>query len=391
MYQAPPPVSAAHRPRSARSQRSAAPAAAPAQPYGLPRAAGGRTEHGGTRRPSSHTPSPPLSGRLDLSGAQGARLRAALGSVRRVCPEFRPVQALRHGGRSVLLLGAIGRHAAVAKCLLDHSPAWVERFHHETAVYRAFTHHRPPVRVPRLLAADPEDCTLVIERLPGRPAATRRHPRECPSAADVRALLDAVGRLNRWHPPADVFERPVNYGERLTHYHDLGLLTDRDLGDCRKLLHGLTRPGGRRAGGVRWQFCHGQALLSHVLLCPAGPGLVDWEDAGWYLPGYDLATLWTVLGAAPAARRHISQLAQAGGPTSRDAFLVNLMLVLTREIRRCESAVQRTMREPATLSTALADRPGGLTPGEEQRLLLRQLHDDCHLARRAVRAAVGTR
>jgi hypothetical protein len=29
--------------------------------------------------------------------------------------------------------------------------------------------------------------------------------------------------------------------------------------------------------------------------------------------------------------------------------------------------------------------------GEEQRLLLRRLHDDCATARRAVRAAVGTR
>jgi hypothetical protein len=29
--------------------------------------------------------------------------------------------------------------------------------------------------------------------------------------------------------------------------------------------------------------------------------------------------------------------------------------------------------------------------GEEQRLLLRRLHDDCQMARRAVRAAVGTR
>jgi hypothetical protein len=35
--------------------------------------------------------------------------------------------------------------------------------------------------------------------------------------------------------------------------------------------------------------------------------------------------------------------------------------------------------------------PGAAPSGEEQRLLLRRLHDDCQLARKAVRAAVGTR
>ena len=37
------------------------------------------------------------------------------------------------------------------------------------------------------------------------------------------------------------------------------------------------------------------------------------------------------------------------------------------------------------------EAPGAGDPGEAQRLLLRRLHDDCGLARRAVRAAVGTR
>ncbi len=136
------------------------------------------------------------------------------------------------------------------------------------------------------------------------------------------------------------------------------------------------------------QFCHGDALLSNILISPAGPVLVDWEHAGWYLPGYDLATLWTVLGDAPAARRQISQIAQSAGLASRDAFLVNLMLVLTRR-----SAPTR--RPCSVRCTSRRRRPRGpagrRAVGEEQRLLLRRLHDDCQMARKAVRAAVGTR
>ncbi len=316
-----------------------------------------------------------------MTGPQGAQLRTAIASVQRICPEFNPAQVLRRSSRSVLLIGSAGRSPAVAKCLLDHSPVWRESFRHEIAAYRAFVRHRPPARVPRLVAADPDSCTLVVERLPGRVAALVRHPLQAPPRADFRAALAAFCRINQWQPPADVFGQPLRYGERISHFHRLGLLTDRDRDDLEKLLRGAA---GEIGGTVQWQFCHGDALLSNVLLSPAGPVLVDWENAGWYLPGYDLAVLWSVLGKDPLARRQISQLAQAPGPASRDAFLVNLMLVLTREIRRYETAVAHSMH-----GTAPAGGQG--EAGEEQRLLLRRLHDDCGMARRAVRAAVGTR
>jgi hypothetical protein len=345
--------------------------------------------HAGRTRLRAGAVTPTLSGRLDLSGPQGAQLRMAITAVHRICPEFNPVQVLRRSGRSVLLVGATGRATAVAKCLLDHSSVWTERFRHEIAVYRSFVRHRPPVRVPRLIAADPENCALVVERVPGRAAALARHPVEAPPRADVRTALGALARLNTWRPPTELFDAPLDYASRITHYHEQGLLTDRDLGDLQKLLHGLAC-----ARQTMRQFCHGDALLSNTLLSPAGPVLVDWEHAGWYLPGYDLATLWTVLGDAPAARRQISQLAAATGPVARDAFLVNLMLVLTREILMYETAVQRAMREAPSSPPAGSRAPSpvsGAPTGEEQRLLLRRLHDDCALARRAVRAAVGTR
>lgn len=326
-----------------------------------------------------------------MSGPNGPQLRAAIASVHRICPEFHPVQVLRRVGRSVLVSGTAGRSAVVAKCLVDKAESSVERFRHEIASYRAFVRHRPPVRVPRLVAADPDECVLVIERMPGRVAALRRHLLDTPPRADLRAALGALCKLNLWQPPSSAFTRPIDYPSRLSRCHEQGLLTDRDLGDLQTLLHGAVQGHGSQ-GVALWQFCHGDALLTNVLLAPAGPALVDWEHAGWYLPGYDLATLWVVLGDAPMARRHISQLAQSQGSAARDAFLVNLMLVLTREIRAYETAIQRTMRDPAPAAPpAGQDRPGAMATGEQQRLLLRRLHDDCGLARRAVRAAVGTR
>ncbi|MET8557197.1 aminoglycoside phosphotransferase family protein [Streptomyces sp. NPDC004959] len=377
MYTAQSPLSAP--PRAPRARQPGAPFLDPARAAAVPFGA----VQPRTRRTQGAPGPQRLSGRLDLSGPQGAQLRAAVAAVHRICPDFHPVQLLRRNGHSVLLAGTTGRATVVAKCLLDRSPVWSGRVRQEIAAYRAFVRQRPPVRVPRLVAADPDQGVLVVERMPGRPAALQRHPAHAPGRADLRAALAAFARVNSWRPAPGTFDTPLDYGARLARFHELGMLTDRDLDDLQKLLHGVAAGAGR--GGM-WQFNHGDALLSNVLLSPAGPVLLDWDRAGWYLPGYDLATLWSVIGDAPEVRRQIAQLAQAAGPAARDAFLVNLMLVLTREIRTYENAVQRTMHDSVPVSV-----PGVPASGEEQRLLLRRLHDDCATARRAVRAAVGTR
>ncbi|MFD5320559.1 aminoglycoside phosphotransferase family protein [Streptomyces sp. NPDC127098] len=366
MYPAPSPVVSRARPRLI-GQLGAAPV-------------GAADDRG--RRPRRPGPTPGA-GRIDFSGARGERLRTALSAAQEICPEFTPVQVVRDAGPSIVLIGMAGRRAAVAKCLIDPTGSRADRTRQEITAYRTFVHHRPPARVPRLIADDPHSGTLVVEFTPGRVGATRRHPTSAPSAGELRGVLGAICRLNSWRPPDGVFPEAVSYPAWLARYHSLGLLTDRDVGDMQALLHGLC---GRGRQELPRQFCHGAARLSHVLLAPGGPVFVSWESAGWYLPGYDLATLWSVLGDAPLMRRQISQTAQAAGVPGRDAFLVNLMLVLTREIRICEEAVQRAMRRP--MATPVG---GGLSYGEEQRLLLRRLHDDWALARRAIRAAVGTR
>ncbi|WP_059008365.1 aminoglycoside phosphotransferase family protein [Streptomyces specialis] len=380
MYPAPSPVIARQRQR----------------PGVRPAAAVAGADERVSRRPRRNGP-PPAAGRLDLSGARGDRLRAALSAVHEICPEFAPARVLRDAGDSVTFIGTTGRRAAVAKRLLDPAGGGAERIRREIAAYRGFVRYRPPVRVPGLIADDPHGCTLVTEFIAGRRAASGRAPvhgaagpGSGASPAELRAALAVVCRLNTWRPPARMFPRMINYPAVLARYHTLGLLTDRDLSDLKTLLHGLTGRVGRREPPR--QFCHGAVTPASVLLAPAGPVLLGWDAAGWYLPGYDLATLWASVGDAPLTRRHISQAAHTAGVPGRDAFLVNLMLVLTREIRRCENAVRRAMRHPDVPRAAGADGPGGpLAYGEEQRLRLRRLHEDWALARHAVRTAVGTR
>ncbi|MEY9845903.1 aminoglycoside phosphotransferase family protein [Streptacidiphilus sp. MAP5-3] len=314
------------------------------------------------RRPVPAQARPAAAPRTENPADRSPQVRAALAHIARISPSFVPRQLIRDG-RHVLIAGTAGRTPVVAKCLArpgDDVEGTIQ-FQREIATYRAFVRHRPPARQPKLVAADSERCVLLMERVPGRPAARERHPSNAPTPGEVRAIVGAVRALNLWRPPTDVFDRPLDYGREVARYHALGLLTDRDASDLQQLLHGLAHQP--------WQFCHGDALLTNVLLAPSGPVLVDWEQSGWYLPGYDLAVLWTVMSGDTGARRQLSQVAQAGGTLPRDAFLVNLILLLMRELRR-------------------HDVPGA---SEEQRILIRRLHEDAALARRAVRAAVGTR
>jgi hypothetical protein len=52
-----------------------------------------------------------------------------------------------------------------------------------------------------------------------------------------------------------------------------------------------------------------------VLDHPDGPVLIDWEWAGLYPPGYDLAFLWFSLVDVPGGRRHVETMVDTGEET----------------------------------------------------------------------------
>ncbi|SEM19955.1 aminoglycoside phosphotransferase family protein [Streptacidiphilus jiangxiensis] len=264
----------------------------------------------------------------------------------------------------VVLTGSYNKVSAVAKCRLSAHPdtsAVSSALADEIVVARALVRERPPVRVPRLLAADPTHGVLITERAPGRLAAPYRHPAQAPVPGAVLSVLGAVAKLNMWRPAGDGFERRLDYLALLARYHHDGHIAESDLSCIQRLLRGLV--------GAPAQFCHGQAMLRNVVLAPSGPVFVDWSCAGWYLPGYDLATLWMTLGCDPDARRRIRDLALGGGLAVRDGFLLALLLQLIGETRRLDRS----------------------EAGEAQRELLRCLRMDLVHVRGAIRAAATSR
>jgi aminoglycoside phosphotransferase (APT) family kinase protein len=87
----------------------------------------------------------------------------------------------------------------------------------------------------------------------------------------------------------------------------------------------------RRTVG-RWEFAHGDALPSNILISNGPTTLLDWEFTGLYPPAYDLALLWVLLRTTPGARERI-ETAVGDEPAVRAGFWTGVASVVTRELR----------------------------------------------------------
>jgi hypothetical protein len=82
-------------------------------------------------------------------------------------------------------------------------------------------------------------------------------------------------------------------------------------------------------------------LPANLLIDGDRCALVDWEYSGRYLPGHDLALLYTVgRAASPTLAAAIADRVAAGGITTE--YTVNLVLLVCREIRIHASLPPRT-------------------------------------------------
>lgn len=245
----------------------------------------------------------------------------------RLRPDFRPITLLSRTEKSLLIAGACEDGPAIAKLLTSREPLWAEKFGAEIEAYRCFTDTPPPVRVPALIAADEQHRVLLIAHAPGRlPVPGRdRFPLQALDPAHVTAMIEAMADLAQWRPPTDVLTRSPDYVGRLDRDHRQGLTTRQDHQALTDLLHQV---------GTDLVPGHGDPLPTNFVFGPDGrTTVIDWEHAGRYLPGHDLAVLWTVLANTEEARARIEELVAAGSTSARAAFTLNRAMLLVRELR----------------------------------------------------------
>ena len=235
-------------------------------------------------------------------------------------------RVVRGTGKSLLVAGVTDSEPVIAKILITEDPFWVAKWQHEIDIYRSFEQERPPVRIPQLKWTNGLNA-LILEWIGGPPADEGRYLSRPLDPGDISALVAAVQAISTWQPTmpgSPALRVMVDYRRRIERYHRRGFFTAADFGALTQLLD---RTGDRR------QFGHGDLLPANVLF---GPGhtctLVDWEFGGQYLPGYDLATLYVLLGGAAPLIRQLIEGAVAASGTGPE-FSINLACILVRELR----------------------------------------------------------
>ncbi|WP_170215144.1 phosphotransferase [Micromonospora aurantiaca] len=221
--------------------------------------------------------------------------------------------------KAVVATGRRDGRPVIVKLLTTGDPYWVGRRHHELRMYELFAEQPPPVSVPKVLWAD--DRLTVLTQLSGQRLHNHRHLTGDISASTARLVLATLDTLTSW-TPTPALPEPIDYHGRIDAEHAATLIND----DDRRALHNLVD----QLGPVR-VTAHGDPLPANMLLDDAHCGLVDFEHAGRYLPGYDLALLRIVGAASPTLTAAVTDRVHRGGLTV--AFVVNMVLLACRELR----------------------------------------------------------
>jgi hypothetical protein len=183
----------------------------------------------------------------------------------------------------------------------------------ELRVNRMLTRSPSPVKAPKLLACSRRGPSLTFEALDGAPLGPK-----FPASLLERDLeeLVALALALRVYRPRRPWFRRLNVTRRLALHCRSGLLSQ---ADATAVAHLAGRPG------IKWSFAHGDITARNVLRDAKGDlALIDWEWAGLYPAGYDLAFLWFSLLGVPGGRAQV----EAAVPGHNEAgFLLSAAMV----------------------------------------------------------------
>jgi hypothetical protein len=183
----------------------------------------------------------------------------------------------------------------------------------ELRVNRLLSEHWPPVPVPLLLGTSRRGPSMTFEAVDGAPLGPK-FPISL-SGPDVDGLIAIALALQSYQPRRRWFRR-LHVERRLRLHHRSDLIGDADAAALTLLAV---------SAGLRWHFAHGDITARNVLRDSQGRlVLIDWEWAGMYPAGYELAFLWFSLLEVPGARDKVA----AAVPGHHQAgFLLSATLV----------------------------------------------------------------
>ena len=183
----------------------------------------------------------------------------------------------------------------------------------ELRVNRMLNDVPPPVPAPALVHSSRREPLMTFEAVHGLPLGPK-FPTSL-SDSDIDEVIALALALDTYRPRRQWFRR-LHIGRRLRLHHRSGLLTEAE--------HAALTALANRAG-IKWHFAHGDITARNVLRDISGRSvLIDWEWAGLYPAGYELAFLWSSLANIPTGRAKVEAAVPA---CYRRGFLLSAALV----------------------------------------------------------------
>lgn len=255
-------------------------------------------------------------------------------------------------GKSVVSWSIDGT-TVTKRAVRDHVDPVLGRYRaagrNEIRINRLLSNAAPPVPTPRLVSWSAHDRSMTFEAVDGAPLGPKFPTALLPTdVADLIALARALGPFQprrRWFRRLDV-ER------RLRQFVRAALLSHADA----DAVLALARE--RRIG---WQFAHADLTARNVLRRTDGElVLIDWEWAGLYPTGYELAFLWFSLSDMPDAR---DAVARAVPDRQRPGFLLSAILIQLLHLHLFRNIDSPYLpRHHATLDELIRQVPGHRSP-----------------------------
>lgn len=191
-----------------------------------------------------------------------------------------------------------------------------EPFERERRIGSLFRRTPPPVPTPTLVGADRRRRALVFEAVDGEDVGPK-YPLSL-DADDADGLVTIAMATERYAPrPWPRFLKRFDLSRRLRRVEAARTLTPAQADAFRRIAN---------ADAPRLVFAHGDVTARNVMRRHADGAfvLIDWEWAGAYPAGWELAFLWFTLVDAPGGRERVER---AITPDRREWFWRSALLV----------------------------------------------------------------
>lgn len=243
-------------------------------------------------------------------------------------PHFEFAGIIAETCKSKVVFGRLNNKPVVVKILSLGVAHWRDKFANEIKIYRCFSNYGAPVKIVKVVYSNIRKGIIVYEQLMAQPLSHARYPADPAQFKYCQRIVSDIEKISGYrHLPRQANAGDNNFWIRkASNYTNSGILNSYDLNKIKHLLN---------ISGRGVEFAHGDLLFTNCLIFDQDDSVayLDWEFAGYYLKGYDLALLWIIMMKSPDSRKYILDHVFASQKDFPCEFFINLFLLIAREIK----------------------------------------------------------